>query len=169
VCSSDLTNIKICKLRVDFDTLQFLEDSSLFALKNVKKLVVHFKKRWEVNYPQIIALSIRVLNNQIDYPNEKKKDYPQHLVIDFINYDGDLSRTRDTFRRLPRDLFKKISFKNFPLKQPYQTMFFKIIPHVLETFKISIKSGDLLEEEDYSPLTDDNLIYLITKRNIAFL
>ena len=149
--------------------LQFLEDSSLFALKNVKKLVLHFKKRWEINYPHIISLSIRVLNNQIEYPNEKKEDYPQHLVIDFISYDGDLSRAKDTFRRLPRDLFKKISFTNFPFKQPYQTMFFKILPHVLETFKISIKSGGLLEEEEYCPLSDDNLIYFITKRTITNL
>ena len=48
-------------------------------------------------------------------------------------------------------------------------MFFKIIPHVLENFKISIKSGELLEEEDYSPLTDDNLIYLIKERDIVTL
>ena len=89
---------------------------------------MHFKKKWEVNYPQIIELSIRVLKNQIDYPNEKRVDYPQHLVIDFVNYDGDLSRTRDNFRRLPKNLFKKISFKNFPLKQPFYSKFFKIIP-----------------------------------------
>jgi hypothetical protein len=48
-------------------------------------------------------------------------------------------------------------------------MFFKILPHVLETFKISIKSGGLLEEEEYCPLSDDNLIYFITKRTITNL
>ena len=110
-----------------------------------------------------------MLNNQIDYPNEKKEDYPQHLVIDFVNFGGDLTRAKDTFRRLPRDLFKKISFKNFPLKQPYLSMFFKIIPHMLETFKMSIKSGDILEEEEYYPLSDYNLIYFITKRTITNL
>ncbi len=139
-----------------FEILDFLQSSSLFALKNVTKLVINIKNKWQPNYSQIIEFSLRVLNNTIDFPDEKRHDYPEHLVLDFVNQDDDWGGLfRKYLRKLRKEVsFKKITFKNFPIKLPDQTAFFKIIPTKIETLKVSLKSGGLQEEEDYNPLTD---------------
>lgn len=141
---------------MNFEILDYLQFSSLFALKNVKKLVINIKKKWDPNYSQIIEFSLRILNNPIEYPDEKRKDYPHHLVLDFLYQDDDWGGLyRKNLSKLRKEVpYTKITFKNFPMKQPYQTAFFKIIPKTIETFKISLKSGDLLEEEVYNPCTD---------------
>ncbi len=74
---------KISKLCVNFNALDELQLESMHALKNSRKLVINCDDIIGIHeFAIIIDSSLRILNDKINFPDEKRQDYPEHLVID---------------------------------------------------------------------------------------
>ena len=60
----------------------------MHALKNVNKLVIKWEKEngKMTKYSLTMEHFLKILNEKFIFPDEKRQDYPEHLVLDFDNF-----------------------------------------------------------------------------------
>ncbi len=61
----------------------------MHALKNVNKLVIKWENEIDRKKYKLltkIEIFLKIFNEKINFPDEKRQDYPEHLVLDFDNF-----------------------------------------------------------------------------------